>query len=704
MNLIRCAIPVGLVCLLLTHLQYATHAQAPTFTQSQATEGRKAYREHCAGCHGAKLEGIDVSPALVGQHFDLTWGGKSAAELYDHIRRMPPEDPGTLSDEIYLNTLAYILKSNDFNEGSQPLPSDPTLLAGLTIPKNPDLDSITQPLLAGAAQSSPLLKNLPALTDEILANPSPNDWLAWNRTNNAQGYSPLTQINKQNVIDLKKAWSIPLPPGDNNPAPLIHNGVMYFFTYPDTAMAIDASNGTVLWRYQHKSEARPSHKMGLALHGDKVIIPTSDLHLVALNAKTGAVVWDHKIAAEKPARGQWELRSAPLVAGDKVFQGITALWVPKGGFIVAVDINTGEESWRFNTIARPGEPGGNTWNGLAIEDRNGGSVWCQGSYDPELNLVYFGAAPTYDTGPLLNSVNKPGITNDALYTNATLALDRDTGELVWYYQHLPNDQWDLDWVFERQIIELPIDGEMRKAVITVGKMAILDALDAATGEYLFSMDMGLQNVVTAIDPETGEKTISPDAVPSRTKTQLICPNHFGARSWPPSAYNPNTRILYMPLTEGCMDTGPEGYRLLSHGVGLAIKPFPDTDNTIGRLYALDLEKQQLAWSRPQPFPIISGNMVTAGGLVFSGDLNCSLRAFDDTTGEILWETRLDDKPSSTIVTYSAQGKQYIATVIGQTNNHVKDLTGMYRKFARTMDLPANDAPTTGAAIWAFALE
>ena len=153
------------------------------------------------------------------------------------------------------------------------------------------------------------------------------------------------------------------------------------------------------------------------------------------------------------------------------------------------------KKWRFYTIPRPGEPGGNTWNGIPMEERSGGSVWNAGAYDPELNLVYFGVAPTYNTAPLLYPVNIDGITNDALYTNATIALNPDSGELVWHYQHIENDQWDLDWAFERQIINISFEGEQRKAVINMGKLGILDAVDAATGEFLFSMDMGLQNVV-----------------------------------------------------------------------------------------------------------------------------------------------------------------------------------------------------------------
>ena len=200
--------------------------------------------------------------------------------------------------------------------------------------------------------------------------------------------------------------------------------------------------------------------MGLALHGGRVFVPTSDIHVLALNARTGELVWNHEIAGTSPStspgRGRYQIRGAPLVVGNKVIQGVTASFSPGGGFIVGLDIESGEEIWRFHTIARPDEPGGNSWNGLPLDQRSGGSVWHQGTYDPELNLVYFGVAPTYDTLPLLKASGDQGVTMEALYTNCTIALNPDTGKLVWHYQHVQNDQWDLDWVFERQIVEMTI--------------------------------------------------------------------------------------------------------------------------------------------------------------------------------------------------------------------------------------------------------
>ncbi|MEC9223586.1 MAG: PQQ-binding-like beta-propeller repeat protein, partial [Pseudomonadota bacterium] len=315
--------------------------------------------------------------------------------------------------------------------------------------------------------SIPLLRDYSPVTDEILQNPPDSDWLTWRRTYNNLGFSTLDQINRQTVSGLQLAWHQPVTPGNNMPTPLVHDGIMFLYSAGDVVLALDATTGEMLWRYSHDGNAVTSHKFGIALHENKVLVPTSDLHMVALNARSGDVIWDHAI--EIGNNTGYQLRSAPTVASGQVIQGMAASFVPAGGFIIAIDLETGRETWRFNTLARPGEPGGNTWNNIPLEERQGGSVWNTGAYDPELDLVFYGVSPTYNTGPLLYPLGIEGVNNDALYTNATLALRPDTGELIWYYQHVANDQFDLDWIFERSIVELEIEGEMKKVVVTAGK-------------------------------------------------------------------------------------------------------------------------------------------------------------------------------------------------------------------------------------------
>ena len=336
--------------------------------------------------------------------------------------------------------------------------------------------------------TNPLLRNYSSVSDELLQNPPDADWLTWRRTYNNLGFSNLDQINRDTVAELELAWHQEVTAGNNMPTPLVHDGIMFLYSAGDVVLALDATNGEMLWRYSHDGNAVTSHKFGIALHEDKVLVPTSDLHMVALNARTGEVIWDH--AVDVGDNEGYALRSSPTVAGGQVIQGMAASFVPGGGFIFAINLDTGKETWRFNTLARPGAPGGNTWNNIPLEERQGGSVWNTGAYDAELDLVFYGVSPTYNTGPLLYSLGVDGVNNDALYTNTTLALRPATGELVWYYQHVANDQFDLDWIFERSIVELEIIGKQRKVVLTQAKPAFLIPLKPAPAGNCFLVTTG----------------------------------------------------------------------------------------------------------------------------------------------------------------------------------------------------------------------
>ncbi|THD51091.1 PQQ-binding-like beta-propeller repeat protein [Phenylobacterium sp.] len=569
-------------------------------------------------------------------------------------------------------------------------------------PAAPAPASVT-PSAAAAAQ----LGKLRPVSGAMLHDPAPGDWLQWGRTYDGQNFSPLTRIDRKTVKTLAPAWRAPLPGGPSMPTPLVHDGVMFLQTSPDMVLALDATTGEVLWRHAYAPATPSNQKMGLALSGRRVFVPTSDLHVISLDARTGEQVWDHKIELSPPAtdRKALVLRSAPLIVGDKVIQGVTASGAPGGGFIVGLDIATGKELWRFHTIARPGEPGGNSWNGLPLDKRSGASVWHQGTYDRDLNLVYYGVGQTYDTGPLLKRSPDPKMTNDALYTDSTIALNPDTGKLVWYFQHLPNDQWDLDWVFERQLATINVGGRPRRVVVNIGKMGILDALDAATGAYLFSIDAGTQNVISAIDPKTGAKTIDPARMPDLARPAVICPGLSGARSWPPTTINPRTDLLYVPLTQWCTQFGPPtGYQLLSSGVGLTNVDHPDAtaSGKMGRLQAMDLKGHKLAWRQDLAAPISTSVLATAGGVLFAGDLDPELKAFDDRDGKILWRAPLGNYPSSSVISYSVGQTQYVAVVVGLRNNHINDLSRRYQAFRRARGAPA-DSPKGEPAVVVFAL-
>jgi alcohol dehydrogenase (cytochrome c) len=549
---------------------------------------------------------------------------------------------------------------------------------------------------------------LPPVTSARLAKPASGDWLLWGRAYDGHNFSPLKTINRDTVENLAPAWRAPLAAGLSMPSPLVHAGVMYLHTAPDTILALDAVTGQEMWRHVHQSVSGSSMKMGIGLGGNRVFAPTSDLHVIALDARTGEKAWDHKIELSPPASNRmvFNLRSAPMVIGDKVIQAVTASAGPGGGFLVGLDIATGEEVWRFHTIARPGAPGGNTWNDLPLEKRTGGSVWDKATYDPELKLLYFGAGPTYDTAPLVKRSELPGVTNDALYTNSTMALDPATGQLKWHYQHVANDQWDMDWAFERTIVTLKVNGRDRKVVMNVGKMGVLDALDAATGEYLFSIDAGTQDMITAIDPKTGAKTIDPKRYPDPARPTTYCPGPSGARAWPPTSYSPSTGMLYLPLTEWCAKMGNEGGSLLSApGARISESDHPNAvaDKKMGQLQAMDLAGRKVAWKRDLDAPISTSALATAGGVVFIGDLDPALKAFDDRDGRLLWSAPLDANPSSILMTYSVNEKQYVAVVTGMGNYHIGAMSPRYQRFRAAQGLPPLTPATGTPSIQVFAL-
>ncbi len=676
LRLAACATSVAIGAL----LAQGPRAQAPprnpvTFTAAQAAQGKAAYAQNCASCHGNNLDDGQFAPPLRGTPFMANWGGKPADALYTYMAtRMPPGGAGSLGNPAYASIVAYLVQSNGGTAGTAPLPTDSKTLVQMVLPGTaakggggPGGALSPYALLPKVtARVNPLDKFTP-VTDAQLQNPPAADWLQWRRTYDDLGFSPLKQIDRTNIAALRVAWTWSLPNGPNEATPLVHDGVIFVHSYGDKVQALDAATGDLLWQYSRQlpQGARAAVKKSMALHDNRLFVGTSDVHMVALDVKTGGVIWDQPVADTKGETG-WQLNGGPLIAKNKVIVG-TGGQHPGGNLIVALDINTGKEAWSFHSIAQPGEPGGNSWNGLDADKRSGASVWTPASYDAALNLVFFGPGQTYDTGPMLHLVNQPGVTNEGLYTDTTLAFNPDTGKLVWHFQHTPNDQWDLDWAFERQVIEVAVNGVNRKLVLTAGKEALYDALDAETGKYVFSIDMGLQNVIASVDPVTGAKRINPAIIPGDGEMKTVCPHAGGAKSWIPGSFNPSTKILYVPMVESCMDlipVGPGERGGLSSGVRFTIRPRLDGDGNYGRFEAVNLETKKVMWTQRQHAPQTSGALATAGGLAFNGSYDRFIRAYDDATGKVLWQMRLNDVPNSCPISYSVNGKQYIALTVG----------------------------------------
>ena len=668
-----------------------------SFTAEQATAGEAAYKQHCASCHGASLDDGPFGPPLKGVEFRGRWGGTQSAEpLFTYIeQRMPPAAPGSLGANVYAQILAYMFRENGMQPSlSQPLPSDPAALGKLMMPGF--IGGPSGGLAFGVdippapARVNPFDRYTP-VTDAMLANPPAGEWLNWRRTLDAQGYSPLRQITRQNVAEMRPAWVWSLPPGPSEATPLFHDGVLFVHGFGDKLQALDAVTGDLLWQYSHRLPMgqNTSVKRHIALYGDKVYMATSDVRVVAMDAKTGRVVWNQQIADPK-AHG---MTGGPLAAKGKIMVGTTGRG-PGGNYIVALDATTGKEAWRFRTIPEPGTPGGDTWNGLPLDKRNGGSVWVSGSYDPALNLAYFGVAQTYDTGPL--RVLTPGENNDALYMDTTVALNPDDGKMAWYFQHQPNDQWDYDWAFGRLIFNMPVNGQNKRVVATSGKQAIYDVVDAATGAYVTSMDLGVQDVIIGIDPKTGAKQINPRLIPDGRDTITTCPHAGGAKSWIPESYNPETKTIVVPLVEACMDltpVAPGGRGSLSTGVRWTLRPRPDSDGKYGRLQAINLETKKTVWTARQRAPQSSGVLMTAGGVVFAGALDRVFAAYDDASGKELWRMKLNDVPNSAPITFMAGGKQYIAVTVGNGGAQVATFPALVPEI--------RNPPDRNASIWVF---
>ena len=469
---------------------------AGPFTEAQASAGRAAYQENCSGCHLPDLAGRNEAPPLAGGNFMNTWGGRTTRELLALIQTtMPPGSPGALGADVYAEIAAFILQSNGATPGNQPL----TAATAVTIssvatgqaPAGGRSASAGDGRGAGAGRGrggarpagprgitvAGEVKNYVPVTDDMLAHPDPGDWLMIRRNYQAWSYSPLAQITAKNVQNLQLVWAWAMNDGGaNEPTPIVHNGTIFLSNTSNTVQALDARTGDLIWENRIGPESTIAYgaTRSLAIYQDKVFVPTTDAQLYALDARTGKIVWQTPIA---DSRKGYSKTGGPIVIHGKVMQGLMGCdrFKEEGCYISAYDANDGKQLWKFYTVAREGQPGGDTWNGLPNMLRAGGDNWITGSYDPELNLTYWGVA---QAKPWMRA-SRDTKSEKALYTSSTLALNPDDGKLHWYFQHVPGESLDLDEVFERVLV----DSGDQKWVFTIGKAGILWKLDRKTGKY-----------------------------------------------------------------------------------------------------------------------------------------------------------------------------------------------------------------------------
>ena len=440
------------------------------YTAPQAASGRAVYQANCAICHQQDLSGSGDAPALRGSEFVSNWGPRSTRELLSFLQlTMPPARQGILNQDEYLSIVAFMLQSNGARAGNQALTANTEVAINsvatgqaqaaaaeaASSQADPDGDGGQRGGQRGGRGGAPRqargitvageVKNYVRVTDTMLRNPSPNDWLMIRRDYHASNYSPLNQITRDNAKDLRLEWVWSMAEGARTQAaPIVHNGVMYLNNAGNTLQALDARNGELIWENNYGTNTTGDAMRGISIYGDKIILATSDAHLVAIDAQDGKKIWETIIGDR--SKGNYGTSSGPIIAKGKVIQGLgnCSTYREEKCFISAYDPATGKELWRVNTVAREGEPGGNTWGKLPNLFRAGAESWITGSYDPDLNLTFWGTA---QAKPWMPTSRGMSINDDALFSSSTLAINVDTGKMAWYYQHAPAESLDLDIVF-----------------------------------------------------------------------------------------------------------------------------------------------------------------------------------------------------------------------------------------------------------------
>jgi PQQ-dependent dehydrogenase (methanol/ethanol family) len=558
-------------------------------------------------------------------------------------------------------------------------------------------------LAASGAEDKPFVP----VTDQMLQHPDPGDWLMWRRTLDSWGYSPLEQVNKTNVASLKQVWSHALGTGIQESTPLVYAGTMYVPNSGDYIQAFDAKTGELKWEYKrvYPEGVRGGTNRNLAIWGTTLIDASGDNMMYAVDARTGKLVWETKVLEPTlPARAS----SGPIIANGKVITGRQCQpdATNDSCVITAHDAATGKELWRTRTIPRKGEPGDETWGDVPMEQRWHVGTWMVPSYDPVLDEIYIGTSVTIPAPKFILG----GIDKQHLYHNSTLALDPATGKIDWYYQHLI-DHWDLDHPFERLLVDTAVTpdpsevswinprlrpGEMRKVITGIpGKTGIVYTLDRATGEFLWARPTVFQNVVTNIDGATGKVTENPDVIWTRKdQTLMVCPGTNGGKNWPAGAYSPKTNTMYMPMQNMCMNATTQTDQRdpkLVYGFSTEYITAPGAKE-VGVVWAISAEKGTTLWKHEQRTGVMS-LVATGGGLVFGGDVSGAFKAYDDTTGKVLWETNLGSPVSGYPVTFAVGGKQFVAVTTGPSL-----VAAASRRV--TPELPADSA---GAQVFVFAL-
>ena len=508
------------------------------------------------------------------------------------------------------------------------------------------------PTTAGLAQD---------VTTDILENAQnySDRWVTYGRNYGAWRYMPDDQINRETVANLRPVWikQTGVTGGAFEVTALVNDGRMYLTTANSHLIVVDPLTGTELWRYDHEFEnvdlCCGPHNRGVALYEDKVFWGTLDAHLLAFDAASGIQLWDAEVGDH---RESFSVTGAPLVVKDMVLIGVGGGEFGIRGYIDAYDVNTGELRWRFFTTAGPDDPNNATWEGDSWQT-GGGPTWVTGTYDSELNLVFWG---TGNPWPDLNNAVRRG---DNLYTNSVVALNADDGELVWYHQTSPRDEFDHDSTSEPMIIDEIFEGELRKMIVHVSRNGHVYAMDRETGDFLWSGEYTRVN--WALRDESGKPVLKEELYnPAST---VVFPGIFGGKNWPPASYSPDTHMLYIPTTEwGTTFIRREGEGRPGTMYLGGIPRFEPSGT--GYLVAFNMLTGEIEWQEETPGNFNwAGTLTTGGGLVFSGAADGYLRAYNDETGEVLWEFQTGSGLYAPPTSFTIDGVQYIGIASGTRN-------------------------------------
>ena len=544
-------------------------------------------------------------------------------------------------------------------------------------------------LVAGSIPAFGQIDDFDPVTDEMLLNPDPADWLMINRTFDQQRFSPLDRIDRGNVSELALAWVRGLPGGVQESTPIIYDGVMFLIEPGAGVIAIDATNGDRIWSYSHEipnsaigyvGPPELQRQKNIGIYGDLIFYPAPDGLIVALDAATGEVRWQTEVF---DVTTNTRHTGGVLVADGKVITNRACLQ-RAGCFISAHDALTGEEIWKFYLTAEPGTRDGDTWGNVPVDERVASSWGLPGSYDPVSKITYWGTANPTPYTRLTRHGSADAIPTTApadLYSNSTVALDVETGELVWYYQHNPGDDWDLDHLHERTIISTVFEpdpeavkwinpaierGEIREAVVMVGEGGGIWMLDPATGQFLWATPFPYdvpEFHIADINVETGRTVLNTERMFTEDgQRQLVC--YHNTRSYWSTAYDPTRNALYVPYHDACLDMTSNASVTSGFGprAGM-LRPGTDMED-YSSMAKIDLATGRMERIHSQPAPGNGSALVTAGDLLFWGDMARRFRAFDADDGEVLWEAVLGGTIQTSTITYAVDGRQYVAVLTG----------------------------------------